>query len=864
MSFLGGFLFGNVNEEGNIDDDFFDEEIKETLAGANLSSLGLDLAVLNDRESSSTTSSSTTQHASNAVDFSDIQEVADDDFTGAESVIKKDRRPSVGVDETTDEEDFLIEQAVANSTLPSTFKVPAPIVRGAAITTSHQTPYKSSFPSNRDRISNLTPSSMQIRIGELPDELQAIFPSFERNKILNFSDLFMPTVGLRNPPQSDVSVQIAKKHFTTVQDTRSLFDSSLPDSVRGVPATSQILEVLAQKLLILGVLPADLMDYIESWDDRDDTIKKLILVERYLPESPSEYFPVVLENWEDKIVWDSDTLPDAPIDSLISEKYQFPDGLRHIPQNEEKTETSIFPVKNYELEFGSWTDSIMWDDRPTNISDDQVVELDMNDPFLQFDLAKFVDQEENATAFKFRRASVSENVDFDRFNLSNDNYYDHVYADKATTVSKTLGSLALQHAVPAVRLARSLYKTYLTKSDLRRFHRPHIRFSTGETITISKTKLLKKKKIKGKDPSELMKHVRDLTLRDTAGFVLAEFSEEFPPVMSKPGMASLIYNYYRKKSDNDTSLGETKTQGTPFVLTPTDASPFLGFGDVAPGQTIQTLYNNLFRAPIFQHEAKTTDYLLIKWKLGNEVKYFVREIPALFVVGQVFPMVEIPRPQARLNKEIERNRIKVQAIRLINQDPKKEKLNFKTLHKSFNYQTEIQLRQRIKEFMEAWKKNQSTGLWKLKGNQKLLSEEELRGLVTPEMVCLYEAMKAGQQQLSDAGYADNSAADNADVEDTSLLSVEQQLAPWMTSRHFLMASQGKAMVEVHGAGDPTGRGEGFSFVKRSMKGMFLRAGETEEDRMKDGERSRVNVNEQWEVYREEVCFLFKVCSLVTV
>lgn len=65
------------------------------------------------------------------------------------------------------------------------------------------------------------------------------------------------------------------------------------------------------------------------------------------------------------------------------------------------------------------------------------------------------------------------------------------------------------------------------------------------------------------------------------------------------------------------------------------------------------------------------------------------------------------------------------------------------------------------------------------------------------------------------------------------------------------------MVEVHGAGDPTGRGEAFSFIKRSMKGVFLRAGETEEDRAKesakDGEKSsRVNTNEQWGVYREEI------------
>lgn len=38
------------------------------------------------------------------------------------------------------------------------------------------------------------------------------------------------------------------------------------------------------------------------------------------------------------------------------------------------------------------------------------------------------------------------------------------------------------------------------------------------------------------------------------------------------------------------------------------------------------------------------------------------------------------------------------------------------------------------------------------------------------------------------------------------------------------------MLKLHGPGDPTGIGEGFSFIKTSMKEMFQRAGEQMDER----------------------------------
>lgn len=39
-------------------------------------------------------------------------------------------------------------------------------------------------------------------------------------------------------------------------------------------------------------------------------------------------------------------------------------------------------------------------------------------------------------------------------------------------------------------------------------------------------------------------------------------------------------------------------------------SPFLG--NLLPGQTLQALENNLFRAPIYEHSMPDTDFLIIR------------------------------------------------------------------------------------------------------------------------------------------------------------------------------------------------------------------------------------------------------------
>ena len=64
-------------------------------------------------------------------------------------------------------------------------------------------------------------------------------------------------------------------------------------------------------------------------------------------------------------------------------------------------------------------------------------------------------------------------------------------------------------------------------------------------------------------------------------------------------------------------------------------------------------------------------------------KYYVRELKNLFVVGQTFPMQEVPSPPSRKAKTIANTRIQVAAFRHI----KKNRYNLLVQDKLRNFQT---------------------------------------------------------------------------------------------------------------------------------------------------------------------------------
>jgi hypothetical protein len=189
---------------------------------------------------------------------------------------------------------------------------------------------------------------------------------------------------------------------------------------------------------------------------------------------------------------------------------------------------------------------------------------------------------------------------------------------------------------------------------------------------------------------------------------------------------------------------------------------------------------------------------------------------------------------------------------LLIQKSKEKRIKLATLMKYFPDQSELQMRQRLKikgnvsrrdsgiecvadvqEFLiYARHPHPDVGYWLL--NEAYQFPKDRKSVIeqcTPEQAMLFEAMQVGQRHLYDAGYA-KTAEGNAedDVGDDSTLDIEQQLAVWSTTKNYKLAEAAKAWLLLHGEGDPTGRGEGFSFLRTNMKNYFLRKGETEAGR----------------------------------
>ncbi|KAI4251445.1 MAG: hypothetical protein LQ352_004845 [Teloschistes flavicans] len=413
-----------------------------------------------------------------------------------------------------------------------------------------------------------------------------------------------------------------------------------------------------------------------------------------------------------------------------------------------------------------------------------------------------------------------------RYNISNDEAYDLLKENHQSKIRSNLGNPQVDHSLPATRLQWPYYKTKLEKQEARSFHRPMMSFHRNEKILFNKPRYIKKKHFKGKDTRSLFGTTHDLSLSDNSNALLLEYSEEFPTMMSNFGMASKIINYYRRRSAEDSSrpkldIGETN------LLMPQDKSPFSTFGHIDPGEVCPALYNGMYKAPLFPQDPKHTDFLVIRNTTGvSGPTWYIRPIEHLRVVGQEFPSVDVPGPHSRKVTTAAKNRLKMISYRLLRKS-KTHKIKVSAVTRHFTDSTDMQNRQKMKEFMQFDKGGKE---WEMRSGEAIPDEETIRSMVKPEDVCLLESMQVGQQHLQDAGFGKGD--DDAEGDAANLVrGIEQLLAPWFTTRNFLNAVQGKAMLELHGDGDPSGRGEAFSFIKTSMKGGFKAMGESVEDRL---------------------------------
>ncbi|KAL5334469.1 hypothetical protein BJX70DRAFT_16819 [Aspergillus crustosus] len=478
----------------------------------------------------------------------------------------------------------------------------------------------------------------------------------------------------------------------------------------------------------------------------------------------------------------------------------------------------------------------------------QKVTLDLNDPYMLLD-----EQGPDTAATKPRtsgargREAMDVNVSrrlTSRYNISNDQAYDMLKQNHQNKVRSTLGNVTLEHSMPALRLQWPYYKTELAKAEARSFHRPALSFRPGQTCWFKNTAHIKRKHQKGKDIRALYDSTKALSLADNSHVLLVEYSEEVPLVLSNFGMANRIINYYRRKNMDDPTRPKAEI-GETVVLLPQDKSPFSIFGHVDPGEVTPAISNSMYRAPLYQHQAKSTDFLVVRSTTGSGGSdYYLRNIDNIFVAGQQLPSVDIPGPHSRKVTTVAKNRMKMLVYRLLKKSPDL-RLSISDVTAHIPGTSDMQNRQKVKDFLSH---DKDTKYWV--PLEPVPEQDTIRSWVQPEDVCLLEAMQVGQQHLHDTGYGADAETGGDEDNDEESESFEQQMAPWKASRNFLLASQGKAMLKLHGEGDPTGRGEGFNFVKTSMKGGFKAVGESVEDKL-DAQRLKELGGHSYNVARQQ-------------
>lgn len=540
-------------------------------------------------------------------------------------------------------------------------------------------------------------------------------------------------------------------------------------------------------------------------------------------------------------------------------------------------------VTNAELEAGVWADSIIWDDEeaPKRLPPTRLI-LDVNDPYMVFDLDSGAQGEGGGLSLKdlarmtklinkakakkgmngpsaslqpaqpvTKAINYSKPQSSDKFNLSNDKYYEATSqptADGSASVSKaTRQSMAksqlaarigLQHSVPAIKLLQPFFPTGWSRTELRSWHRPTIQTPVEPAWTFNTINNKASTQSTGLQ-AQVLRNAKKIGLRDGSEYALVEYSEECPLLMMNSGMATFLLHFWRKPATKDQPIAPppAPSYGTLKVLEPTDPSPFWMFGDVQAGQSLTAMQNNLFRALLFEHASSQQDFLVIrshvKGKPGS--KFYLRALPAnTLLVGQVFPTASIPGPHSRKQNMFARARVQVFAYRLFAKDATaattgRPRLKIARILSAFPQYSEGSVRKWLKEYAESVRQGTDSGVWQRKADAPVLGEDDLRALVSPEMVCTNESMLVGQQRLQDAGVdlrtgpgSNTDDLDDGDDDEAALLdedtAAEVQLAPWNLSANLANAILGKSALQLRGSGDPSGgRGEAFSFLRIPSK-----------------------------------------------
>jgi hypothetical protein len=660
------------------------------------------------------------------------------------------------------------------------------------------------------------------------DEHRRWFPSWESDEIPKFTQLFRPLPGTyrgKLPPKPPKPVQPTKIALELLPDQERSFKTA---TVTGKNAQDSY---TGRELIScdFGVAANDESD--------DDLALSEIDQSEVIGGVTMQDLAIICENW------------DIPSNASGSVAGDFDDSMEGTYEEEER----LRPQKKRRTNILDMDASLAVQDPYLRFEEPEVasarvarnVTLDMNDPYLLIDEVAPQTKRpvRHVPSDNTRDAALGRDL-VKRYDISNDAAYDLLKENHQHKIRSTLGSMATEHSLPAIKLQWPFYKVGMDSKEKRSFHRNPLVLheSAGRTYRFQKPKFQKRKHVRGREAKDLFAKAEDLTFGDNANVLLLEYSEEIPTMLSNFGMGNRLINFYRKR-DADDQERPKRDIGETHVLLNQDKSPFSNFGHVDGGETVPTIQNGLYRAPVFQHKAKSTDFILSishTWENGNRM--YLRNVENLHAVGQQFPISEVPGEHSRKVTDAAKRRLRGISYRIYAKtlDPSRRgiALTNKVLMKHIPGSDIPQTRSKMREFMKYEKKaknSEDDGYWVPPPGSVVPDAETIRGWIKPEDVCLLDTMQVGVQHLADLGIQDSKdAKEDDEAEDEE--NIEKMLAPWRTTKNFIQACQGKAMLKVHGEGDPTGRGEAFSMLKTNMKGGYTPRGESVAEKMQTKEK----------------------------
>ena len=402
------------------------------------------------------------------------------------------------------------------------------------------------------------------------------------------------------------------------------------------------------------------------------------------------------------------------------------------------TWNSIFPNENYELIYGDWESKIIIDTdnidnelllQPPEFyidpNDDNLLlgvpedavqlldeartnkETDLTGDSLKRDKAKSIDNRSRISKNLLGRATIKEDGEENElgqtsmnptesksfWNISNDDFYNPKTVGDTATVTKNVSTnLVLQHTQSALELRHPLFPTHLSAAKLRSFHRHALKRLGPDAGFVSVGSLLLKQ---SKEPKmlEAIKNASELSVWDRGELILAEYSEQYPPLMMQVGMATKIRNYYKKKFNKDDGPQNLEFGELVYV----NQSPFLG--SLKPGELVQALENYMYRAPVYKHKIPEQDFVMARSKHSG---LLVRaNVVTIFTVGQQCPLIEVPGPNSKRANSFIKDFLQAYIFRLFHRSqdvPKRIKME--DVRRAFPSHAESSIRKRLKLYAD--------------------------------------------------------------------------------------------------------------------------------------------------------------------